>query len=180
MTNNAEKDALAWHESNVPDSLGDALANIEWATTEMLRALDEGRYQFDAVHVRADLNYLRGEARRACRPVSGVELHCDDCQQPYGVWFAENDVWNLVMGGPDAKGDPGGMLCPRCFTVRAEMVYQQTAIWRLTLDNPGVMHANESPDRDGGCTVCDECDGDEGHAGPHDCTCPTTPVRTNP
>lgn len=67
--------------------------------------------------------------------VTGVELHCDDCQQPYGVWFAENAVWNLVMGGPEAKGDPGGMLCPRCFTVRAEVVSQQTAIWRLVLDN---------------------------------------------
>lgn len=67
--------------------------------------------------------------------VTGVELHCDDCQQPYGVWFADNAVWNFVIGGPEAKDDPGGMLCPRCFTVRAEPVFQQAAIWHLTLDN---------------------------------------------
>lgn len=25
----------------------------------------------------------------------GVELHCDDCQQPYAVWFAPSPIWNL-------------------------------------------------------------------------------------
>ena len=48
------------------------------------------------------------------------ELQCDDCQQPYAIWFAPNDIWNSTMGGPDATDDPGGMLCPRCFMLRAE------------------------------------------------------------
>lgn len=69
--------------------------------------------------------------------ITGVELHCDDCQQPYGCWFADNDVWNYVIGGPAAKDDPGGMLCPRCFTIRAEVVFEQSAIWHLTLDRSG-------------------------------------------
>jgi hypothetical protein len=68
--------------------------------------------------------------------VVGVELTCDDCQQPYDVWYADNDVWNLVMGGPHALGDPGGMICPRCFTIRAAVTYSEAAIWHLVLDNP--------------------------------------------
>lgn len=65
--------------------------------------------------------------------VTGVELHCDDCQKPYARWFADSPEWNLVMGGPEAKDDPGGMLCPRCFTLRAEKVYT-LPVWRLWLD----------------------------------------------
>lgn len=69
--------------------------------------------------------------------VQGIELTCDDCQHPYDVWFADNEVWNLVLGGPEAKGDPGGMLCPRCFTIRAEAVYE-ISIWHLRLDRSRV------------------------------------------
>lgn len=65
--------------------------------------------------------------------VTGIELHCDDCQQPYECWYADSGVWNLVIGGPAAKDDPGGMLCPRCFTIRAETVYK-LPIWHLRLD----------------------------------------------
>lgn len=50
----------------------------------------------------------------------GGDGPCDDCGKPYPPWMAPHDVWNLVMGGPDAKDDPGGMLCPTCFIVRAE------------------------------------------------------------
>jgi hypothetical protein len=56
-----------WHESETPKSLAEPLANIEWAIGQMLAAMDEGRYRFEEVHVRADLSYLRGEARRARR-----------------------------------------------------------------------------------------------------------------
>jgi len=62
---------------------------------------------------------------------TGVELHCDDCQSPYAVWFAPNPIWNLVIGGPDCKGDPGGMLCPRCFTLRAEAAGVKPTAWEV-------------------------------------------------
>lgn len=70
---------------------------------------------------------------------------CMDCQQPYAVWFADNDVWNLVMGGPGCKGDPGGMLCPRCFALRAETVYA-LPIWHLRLERVNrVLQADDTP-----------------------------------
>ena len=67
--------------------------------------------------------------------MSGIELTCDICSQDYSVWFTDNAVWNYVVGGPDAAYDPGGMLCPRCFTLRAEAAYGFRPIWKLTLDN---------------------------------------------
>lgn len=30
-------------------------------------------------------------------------------------WNAPNDLWNLVMGGPETTDDPGGVLCCGCF-----------------------------------------------------------------
>lgn len=33
-----------------------------------------------------------------CRPTKGVELHCDDCQQPYAVWFAPSPNLELRHG----------------------------------------------------------------------------------
>lgn len=50
---------------------------------------------------------------------------CQDCGHPasngIGVtyWSAPNDVWNLVMGGKEARDDPGGILCCACFWRRA-------------------------------------------------------------
>ena len=64
------------------------------------------------------------------------ELECDDCQQPYAVWFAPSPVWNFVMGGPDAKDDPGGMLCPRCFTLRAEVAGVIPTAWEVRPEQP--------------------------------------------
>lgn len=55
-----------WTE-DMPDDLSEPLRNIESATTQMLRAVDEGRYLTAPEHIRADLMYLRGEARRAAR-----------------------------------------------------------------------------------------------------------------
>lgn len=46
---------------------------------------------------------------------------CRDCGLPasHGIgvtfWNAPNDLWNLVLGGPDATDDPGGVLCCACF-----------------------------------------------------------------
>lgn len=80
--------------------------------------------------------------------MTGVELRCDDCQQPYARWFADNDVWNLVIGGPAATDDPGGMLCPRCFTIRAAIVYESPK-WHLDLNEHTPTESHHQPGRDG-------------------------------
>jgi hypothetical protein len=46
---------------------------------------------------------------------SGDDGPCQVCGQPYPPWRADHTLWNLVMGGPDATDDPGGMLCPNHF-----------------------------------------------------------------
>ena len=51
---------------------------------------------------------------------------CQDCGVPVvffigqTYWHAKHALWNLVMGGPRATDDPGGVVCPRCFTVRCD------------------------------------------------------------
>ena len=42
-----------------------------------------------------------------------------DCGHPNPIWFADNELWNAVMGGRAAKDDPGGVLCPTCFMLKA-------------------------------------------------------------
>lgn len=53
---------------------------------------------------------------------------CDECGQPYVAWWTEHVIWNGIMGGPDATDDPGGLLCPNCFLLRAGPV---RGAWRL-------------------------------------------------
>ena len=47
------------------------------------------------------------------------ELHCEDCDRDYVVWFAPNDLWNRVVRAKYPDG-PDPFLCPTCFTVRAD------------------------------------------------------------
>jgi hypothetical protein len=54
---------------------------------------------------------------------------CDDCGQNNPVWFAPVALWNRVVGGPEAKGDPGGVLCPICFIRRAEGAGVRPTAW---------------------------------------------------
>lgn len=56
---------------------------------------------------------------RAYPESEGEVPPCDGCGGSTRYWHATNRLWNLVMGGPDAKGDPGGVLCPNCFIDRA-------------------------------------------------------------
>lgn len=56
---------------------------------------------------------------------------CQDCERENPVWFAPSPLWNLVMGGPDAKDDPGGIICPNCFIKRAEAAGQTPTAWVL-------------------------------------------------
>lgn len=51
------------------------------------------------------------------------------------------------MGGPDARGDPGGMLCPRCFTLRAEAAGIVPTAWVVQPEQPFVMPTNTPPHR---------------------------------
>jgi hypothetical protein len=59
------------------------------------------------------------------------ESRCDDCGGVNPVWFAPNALWNFVVGGADAKGDPGGFLCPGCFIARAEKIGIRPTAWML-------------------------------------------------
>ena len=67
-------------------------------------------------------------------PIEGV---CQDCGGRNPVWFAPNYLWNFVMGGPGTKDDPGGFVCPNCFTVRAEVAGLAPTAWVLS---PEVLH----------------------------------------
>lgn len=58
-------------------------------------------------------------------------MPCQDCQRENPVWFAPSPLWNLVMGGEDARGDPGGTVCPNCFIERAEAAGQIPTAWEL-------------------------------------------------
>jgi len=57
-----------------------------------------------------------------------------DCGGPNPVWFAPNALWNLVIGGPEAQGDPGGFYCPVCFIGRAEAAGVRPTAWMLLLE----------------------------------------------
>lgn len=60
------------------------------------------------------------------------KFFCDDCGVRNPVWFAPSEIWNHVMGGPEAKDDPGGTLCPVCFIKRAEAVGYVPTAWVLS------------------------------------------------
>jgi hypothetical protein len=69
-------------------------------------------------------------ALQSSPPVQTAEGQpCDDCGRPSLVWFAPNDLWNRVQGGPDATDDPGGMLCPYCFIMKAEKSGVKPTAW---------------------------------------------------
>lgn len=66
---------------------------------------------------------------REWRPEDG-DTRCQECGQTYRPWFTDNSLWNEVMGGSAYDGDPGGFLCSRCFTTRAENIFQGL-VWRV-------------------------------------------------
>ncbi|ODU36613.1 MAG: hypothetical protein ABS88_00030 [Sphingopyxis sp. SCN 67-31] len=63
---------------------------------------------------------------------------CDACGQANPVWFAPSPLWNLVVGGPDATDDPGGIVCPICFIEKAEAagIMPSDGAWLLTNEAP--------------------------------------------
>lgn len=66
-----------WHD-DMPDDMSDSLRNAEAALERMIAAIDDGRYRFEAIHVRADLAYLRAEIRRAKRQYHRVSDRVSD------------------------------------------------------------------------------------------------------
>lgn len=42
------------------------------------------------------------------------EAFCQTCNKANVSWYADNDLWNKVMP------DDGGILCPQCFSNKAE------------------------------------------------------------
>ena len=63
---------------------------------------------------------------------------CGDCSKPYPFGLdvtLPNDQWSLIMGQPESKDDPGGVLCVNCILVRAEKLPGVVAA-RMWLDQP--------------------------------------------
>lgn len=55
---------------------------------------------------------------------------CQDCGRTYEEWFTDDVLWNRVMGGDGTADDPGGLLCPLCFTECAAQDYPGI-VWRV-------------------------------------------------
>lgn len=94
-----------------------------------VRLLDLTNEEYESL-ARAALDRGVDEVREALDAPHGEKV-CMDCHGHNPVWFAPNDVWNFVIGGPDAKGDPGGFYCPNCFIDRAEKVGVVPSAWKL-------------------------------------------------
>jgi len=45
---------------------------------------------------------------------SHPEAKCQECNGKNPIWYAENELWNRVMGSPN------GIICPACFSRKAE------------------------------------------------------------
>lgn len=72
---------------------------------------------------------------------------CDACHRANPVWFAPSPLWNIVIGGPEATDDPGGVLCPICFIEKAEAagIMPATGAWLVTKE-PAASLTSPSPD----------------------------------
>lgn len=74
----------------------------------------------------------RSSSKGGSAPKEGMCGPCQECGRPYPPWVARNEVWNLVMGGPEATDDPGGLMCPGCFLIKADDIFPDT-IWALEI-----------------------------------------------
>lgn len=73
------------------------------------------------------LGYLDVQVVKRWRPSMG-DTRCQECHHPYEPWSTNHRLWNRVMGSD------GGILCPRCFAIRATKARPQT-VWSLE-DSP--------------------------------------------
>jgi hypothetical protein len=74
-------------------------------------------------------------------PSRGDDL-CNRCGVENPVWFASHDVWNYVVGGPNARGDPGGVLCPVCFIGLASAIGLKGS-WELRPSRPPIARPHQ-------------------------------------
>lgn len=73
------------------------------------------------------------EVRSRWQPEHGDSV-CRDCGTTNIVWFADNALWNLVVGGPGATDDPGGVVCVPCFDRRAQQAMGRRLTWKLVAE----------------------------------------------
>lgn len=92
-----------------------------------------------------DLTHAGGVKLEGAHP----EALCQDCAGPNRVWFAPSPLWNLVMGGPEAKGDPGGIVCPMCFIRRAEEAGIVPTAWVVAPEAAPIANETGSPTEGG-------------------------------
>lgn len=93
------------------------------------RGFSIARLNGDQVHVVIE----SVEIKTGREPEHG-DSRCQDCGAVNVVWFAENALWNRVMGGPEATDDPGGVVCVPCFDRRAEQALGQRQTWKLVAE----------------------------------------------
>lgn len=76
------------------------------------------------------------------------EGFCDLCHREYGVWTADNDLWNTVMrGGDRAAAGRHQFVCPTCFVSEASAHGVDEVLFLATRPEP-VREALEKIDPD--------------------------------
>ena len=140
--------AVASHLPSLSPSSGEPASVAVEATDQQLRDAVEGALIHHGAgqgpaYVEIDVAALRANLSAPSKPTpveAGLrealdaplgEKVCMDCHGHNPVWFAPNEIWNFTIGGPDAKGDPGGFFCPNCFIVRAEKAGVIPSAWKL-------------------------------------------------
>lgn len=104
-------------------------AEVEAERDRLQRIIDG----YDRTDAERDMAYTIERLELALSRFStdfGDDGPCESCGVRYPAWWVDHDIWNRTLGGPGAKGDPGGMLCPNCFFRRAEPV---RGAWHITL-----------------------------------------------
>jgi hypothetical protein len=72
---------------------------------------------------------------RQWKPTNGDTV-CQACMGANPMWWVPSELWNEVMNPdrslPTPGGDPGGILCPTCFLLRAdELGIGRVGAWQL-------------------------------------------------
>ena len=100
----------------------------DWCISALRDAVRRARF-----HERE--NYARWQEAQATLDRLGIkewvpedgDQCCQNCGRPNPSWFADNAVWNEVVG------DESGVLCPTCFALAAPA----GLVWRLYVDRAG-------------------------------------------
>lgn len=109
---------------------------------------DAAHRQWDALLARSaqDQGEAAGYRQPSTLTPERSEKVCDACGGHNPVWYAPNPIWNLAVGGPEAKYDPGGFLCPVCFIARAESSGLVPTAWLLRPETESDYPSPPSPE----------------------------------